>query len=111
MDDFYKNIEEHNPNKKRKILIVFDYIIADMLNNKKFNPFLTISIVFITHPYFAVPKNNRLNSMHYFMMKIPNNQELQQLVFNHPTDIDLKEFTNFLKKCTTFESDKPFRIF
>ena len=96
MDDFYKNIEEHNPNKKRKILIVFDDIIADMLNNKKFNPFLTISIVFITHSYFAVPKNNRLNSMHYFMMKIPNNQELQQLVFNHPSDIDFKEFTNFL---------------
>ena len=65
MDDFYKNIEEHSPNKKRKILTVFDNIIAYMLNNKKFNPIvtklfirgrkLTISIVFITHSYFAVP--------------------------------------------------------
>ena len=35
IDDIYKNIEEYNPNKKRKILIVFDYVIADMLNNKK----------------------------------------------------------------------------
>ena len=41
MDNFYKNIEEYNPNEKRKILIVFDYIIADMLCHKKFNPIVT----------------------------------------------------------------------
>ena len=41
MDDIYKNIEEQNPNKKRKILIVFDDVIADILNNKKLNPILT----------------------------------------------------------------------
>ena len=41
MDDTYKNIEEYNPNKKRKILIVFDNMIADMLSNKKFNPIVT----------------------------------------------------------------------
>ena len=35
MDDIYKNIEEHNPNKKRKILILFDGMIADMISNKK----------------------------------------------------------------------------
>ena len=49
MDDIYKNIEEYNPNKKRKILIVFDNMIADMLTNKK--------LIFITQSYFAVPKN------------------------------------------------------
>ena len=38
MDDIYKDIEEYNPNKKRKMLIVFDDMIADMLNNKKLNP-------------------------------------------------------------------------
>ena len=58
MDDIYKNIEEYNPNKKRKILIVFDDTIADMLSNKKLNPIVTelfvrgrklnISLVFIT---------------------------------------------------------------
>ena len=58
MDDIYKNIEEYNPNKKRKILIVFDNMIADMLTNKKLNPAVTelfirgkklnISLVFIT---------------------------------------------------------------
>ena len=68
MDDIYKRIEEYNPNKKRIILIVFD----DMLSNKKLNPLVTelfirgrklnISIVFITQPYFSVPKNIRLNS-------------------------------------------------
>ena len=81
MDDIYKNIEEYNPNKKCKILIVFDDMIADMLNNKKLNSIvaelfvrgrkLNISIVFITESYFSVPKNIRLSSTHYFIMKIP----------------------------------------
>ena len=82
MNDIYKNIEEYNPNKKRKIFIVFDDIIADMLSNKKRNPTLTelftrgskvkISIAFITQSDFAVPKNIRLNSTHYFIKKVPN---------------------------------------
>ena len=41
MDDIYKNIEKYNPNKKCKILIVFDDIIADMFSNKKLNPIVT----------------------------------------------------------------------
>ena len=82
MDDIYKNIKKYNPNKKRKILIVFDDMIADMLSNKKPNPIVTelfirgrkinISLVLITQFYFAVPKNIRVNSTHYFMMKILN---------------------------------------
>ena len=93
MDDVYKNIEEYDPNKKRKILIVFDDMIADMLSNKKLNPIVTelfirgrklnISLAFITQSYFVVPKNIRLNSTHYFIMKIPNKRELQQIAFNH----------------------------
>ena len=79
MDKIYKNIKEYNTNKKRKILIVFDDLIADMLSNKKLNPEvsesfirrrkLNISLVFITQFYFYVPKNIRLNFMHYFIMK------------------------------------------
>ena len=42
MDDIYKNIEEYNPNKKRKILTFFDDMIADMLNNKKLNPIIVL---------------------------------------------------------------------
>ena len=66
MDYIYKNIEEYNPNKKRKILIVFDDMIADILSNKKLNLIVTklfirgrklnIPLVFITQSYFAVPK-------------------------------------------------------
>ena len=72
MHDIHKNIEEYNPNKQRKILIVLDNMIADMLSNKKLNPIVTelfirgrklnISLVFITQSYFAAPKTVRLNS-------------------------------------------------
>ena len=81
MDGIYETIEEYNPNKKCKRLIAFD-IIADMLSNKTLNLIVTelfitkrrlnISLVFITQSYFAVPKNIRLNSTHYFIMKIAN---------------------------------------
>ena len=78
----YKNINEYNPNKKWKILIVFDDMIVDMLSNKKLNPIVTelfirgiklnISFVFLTKPYFVVTRNIRISSAHYFAMKIPN---------------------------------------
>ena len=93
MQDVYKNIEDCNSGKKRKILIVFDDMIADMINNKKLNPVVTQllirgrkinnSIVFITQSYFKMPKDFRLNSTHFFIMKIPNKRELQQLALNH----------------------------
>ena len=80
--DIYKNIEECNPKKKRKILIVFDGLIGHMLSNKKLNPILTrlfirrrtlkIALVFITQSYFSVPINIRINSTHYSIMKILN---------------------------------------
>ena len=107
MDDIYKNIEEYNPDKKRKLLIVFDDMIADMLSNKKLNPIVTelfirgrklnISVVLITHSYFAVPKNIRLNSTHYFIMKIPNKREIQQIAFNHSSDVNFTDFMIFTK--------------
>ena len=86
-------MEEYNPNKKRKILIVFDYMITDMLSNKKLNPIVTklfirgrklnISLAFIMQHYFSVPKNNTLNSTYYFIMKITIEKELQQIAYNH----------------------------
>ena len=110
MDDTYKNIEEYNRNKKRKLLKVFDDMIADMLSNKKLNLIVTdlfirrrklnISIAFVTQSYFAVPKNFRRNSTLYFVMKIPNKRELQQTVYNHSSDIDVQDFMNLNKKCT-----------
>ena len=110
MEDIYKNIGECNPNKKRKILIAFDYMIADMLSNKQVNLIVTellirwrklnISIVFITQSFFAVPKNIRLISTQYLVLKIPNKREFQQIVFNHLSDIDFQDFMNLYKKCT-----------
>ena len=101
MDDIDKNIEEYNPNKKQNILIVFDDTIADMLINRKLNSIVTelfirsrklnICLVFITQSYFAVPKNIRRNSTHCFIMEIPNKRVLQQIVYNHSSDIDSKD--------------------
>ena len=78
---------------------------------KKLNPIVTelfirgrkinISLVFITQSYFAVPKNIRLNFTHYFVMKIPKKRELQQVAFNHYSDIDFEDFVNLYKKCTS----------
>ena len=88
MKDVYKNIDEYNTDKERKILIVFD-MIADTINDKKLNSVVTelfiigrklhISLVFITQSYFKVPKDVRPNSTHFFIMKIPNKGELQQI--------------------------------
>ena len=131
MQDVYKNIEEYNLGKEHKILIVFDYMIADMINNKKLNPVVTellfrgrkinISLVFITQSYFKVPKNVRLNSTHLFIMKIPNKRELQQIALNHSSDIDFKDFIKIYKKSiaepysflvndTILLSDNPLRF-
>ena len=83
-------------------------MIADVINNKKLNPIvselfitgrkLNISIVFITKSYFKVPKGVRLNSTHFFIMKIPNKKELQQIALNHSQDIDFKDFIKIYNK-------------
>ena len=131
MQDVYQNIEDYNPKKERKVLIVFDDMIADMINNKKSNPVVSelfirgrkfsISIVFITQSYFKMPKDVRLNSTHFFILKIPSKRELQQIALNHSSDIDFKDFLKIYKKCTakpnsflindtTLPSDYPLRF-
>ena len=131
MRDVYKNIEDYNLGRERKILIVFDDMIADMINNKKLNPIVTelfirgrklnISIVFITQSYFKVPKDVRLNSTNFFIMKILNKRELQQIALNHSSDIDCKDFMKIYKECTkepysflvndtTLQSDNPLKF-
>ena len=84
-------------------------MIADMINNKRLNPIVTelfirdkklnISFVFITQSYFKVPKDVRLNSTHFFIMKVPNKRELQQTALNHLSDIEFKDFVKIYKKC------------
>ena len=87
MHDVYKNIDEYNPDKESMIVIVFDDMIADMIQNKKLNSIVTelfisgrklnISVVFIILSYSKVPKDVRLNTTHFFISKIPNKRELQ----------------------------------
>ena len=89
MQDFYKNIEEYNLGKKRKGLIDFDDMIADMINNKELIPVVTelfirgrklnISFVFIKQSYLKVPKEVRLSNVHFFILKILSKSKLQQM--------------------------------
>ena len=82
MDDVYENIDDYNPNRQRKILIVFDYMIAGIMTNNTFQAIikkvfircrkLNLSLVFITQSYFSVPKDVRLNSTHYLIKRISN---------------------------------------
>ena len=82
------------------MLFVFDDMIADIMTNKTFQAIikklfircrkLNISLVFITQSYFSVPKDVRLNSTHYLIMKIHNKRELQQIAINHLADFDYK---------------------
>ena len=103
MQDVYKNIDKYNEDKECKILIVFDDMIADMINNKKLNSIVTelfirgrklnIYLVFITQSNLKVPKDVRLNSTHFFIVKI-------QVALNHSSDINSEDFIKIYKKCT-----------
>ena len=96
--------------KKIKILILFDDMIAYMINNKKVNSIVTklsirdrklnISLVFITQSYFKVLKDVILNTIHFFIAKISNKRELQQIAINHSSDISTNDFTNIYRECT-----------
>ena len=116
-DDVNNNINDYKPTRKRKILIVFDDMIADIMTNKKFQAIikelfircrkLTISLIFITQSYFSVPKEVRLNSTHYLIMKIRNKREVQNIAINHSADIDYKDMMNIYRKFTS----KPYSFF
>ena len=106
-------------------------MIADMINNKKLNSIVTelfirgrklnIFLVFIMQSYCKVPKDVRLNTTHFSNLKIPNKTELQQIVLNHFSDIDFKDFIKIYKRCTddpysflvndtALSSDNPLRF-
>ena len=110
MDGVYDDIYDYNSSRKGKIFIVFDGIIADIMANKKFQAIirelfircrkLNISLVFITHSYFSAPKDVRLNSTHYLVMKIINKRELKNISSNHSADIDYQDFIKIYRECT-----------
>ena len=117
MDDVYNNIDDYNPKGKRKILIVFDDMITDVMTNKKFQAIikelfircrkLNISLVFIAQSRFSVPKEVRLNCTHYLIMKIHNKRELQNIDFNHSADICYKHYLKNYRNCT----NEPYSFF
>ena len=117
MDDVYNNSNNYNPKRKRKILIVFDDMIADIMTNKRFQTIikelfikcrkLNISLAFITQSYFRVPKEVKLNSTHYLIMKIHNKRELQKVAINHSADIDYRDFLKIYRNCT----NEPYSFF
>ena len=110
MDNVYENINDNNRIRKRKKLIAFDDMIADIMKNKTFQTIikelfirgrkLTISLVFITHSCFPVSKDVRLNATHYFIMKINNRRELKNIAFDHSADIDYQDFKKIYRECT-----------
>ena len=89
MHDVYKNIDEYNPDIENKNLIVFDDMIADMIDNTKLNSIVTelfirgrkinISFVFLTQSDFKVPKDVRLNTTHFFITKFQTKENFHKL--------------------------------
>ena len=102
MDDVYEDIDNYNPKRDKKVLIVFDDMIPDIMTNKIFQVIikelfircrkLNISLGFITQYYFSVPKDVRLSSTHYLIMNINKKRELQNIAINHSADIDYQHF-------------------
>ena len=130
-DDVCENLKDYNATKKRRVLIEFDDMIVNIKSNKKLRPIvselflrrrkLNIFLIFTSQFYFKVTNTLRLNATHYFIMKIPNEREIQQIASNHSPDIDIKDFTKlykdytkeqylFLVNDTNLLSDNPLRF-
>ena len=109
MDDVYNNTDDYSLRMKRKILIVFDDTIADIMT-KRFQAAikelfircrkLNISLVFITQSYFSAPKEVRLNSTLYLIIKVHNKRELKNISINHSEDIDYEDLLKIYRNCT-----------
>ena len=110
MNDVLDNINNYNKNRDKKVLIVFDDMIADIMKNEKFKAIikelfircrkLNISVVFITQSYFRTPKDARLNSTHYILMKIDNKKELKSMAEEKSGHLYYKDFLKMYNYCT-----------
>ena len=110
MRGVYKNINYYNPDRDNNNLIIFDNMIADIINIKNLNSIVTelfirgrklnISLVLITQSCFKVPKDVRLNTTHFFIAEIPNKRELREIAINHSSDISTEDFINNYRECT-----------
>ena len=114
MNDALEDINNYNKKRDKKVLIIFDDMIADIMRSEKFKAIvkelfircrkLNISIVFITQSYFKTPKDARLNSTHYMLMKKGNKKELKSIAEENSGHLDLKYFLKIYNYCT----DKPY---
>ena len=110
MSNVLDNINNYNKNRDKKVLIVFDDMIADIEYNKNFKRIITelfyrarkinLSIVFITQSYFRALKDTRLNSTHYILMKIGNKKELKRIAEEKSGHLDNKDFLKIYNCCT-----------
>ena len=110
MNDVLEDINNYNKNRDKKVLIIFGDMIANITRSEKFKATvkelfircrkLNISIVFITQSYFRTPKDARLNSTHYILMKIGNKKELKIIAEEHSVHLDFKEFLKIYNYCT-----------
>ena len=102
MNDVLDDINNYNKNREKKVLIIFDDMIADIMRSEKFKAIvkelfircrkLNISIVFIMQSYFRTLKDARLNSTHYILMKIENKKELKSIAEENSGHLDFKDF-------------------
>ena len=110
MDDVLNDINNHDKNRDKKVLIVFDDMIADIEYNKKFKKIIkqlfyrarkiNVSIIFIMQSYFRALKDARLNSTHYILMKIGNKKELKSIAEEKSGNLDYKDFLKICNYCT-----------
>ena len=109
MDDVLDDINNYNKNRDKKVLIVFDDMIADIEYNKNFKGIIkelfyrarkiNVSVVFITQSYFRTLKYARLNSTHYILMKIGNKKELKSMAEEKSGHLDYKDFLKMYNYC------------
>ena len=110
MNGMLDDINNYNRNRDKKVLIVFDDMIADIEYNKNFKRIIkelfyrahkiNVSIVFITQSYFRALKDARLNSTHYIIMKINNKKELKRIAEEKSGHLDYKDFLKMYNYCT-----------
>ena len=110
MNDVLENINNYNKNRDKKVLIIFDDMIADIIRSEKFKAIvnerfircrkLNISIVFITQSYSKTPTDTKLYSTHYILMKIGNKKELKSIAEENSSHLDFKDFLKIYNYCT-----------
>ena len=110
VNDVLEDINNYNKKRDKKVLIIFEDMIADIMRSEKFKAIvkelfircrkLNISILFITQSYFRTPKDARLNSTYYILMKMGNKKELKSIAEENSGHLDFKDVFKKCNYCT-----------